>query len=337
MTPRSQRWIGDYCSTGKVDWPADLRDALAVNRRRVRRSLLKWAATPPALFLLIVAIGFACEPFLSRPTPTPVLVTVAIVFLLVLIVTILCVNDLRKVLSNIHAAERGEQLERFALGNHVLEDVAAANALGLSASLEGIAQTLYVEPRSSLLLQTDDTPLAAPQPVTITEPAASHAPAQSQQHQATIPPIGGTQPLTAAELDELRRYLKATARRQSVFWLIYLALSTGVCVTGYRVAMGLPIREDLDFAILVTVFWVFANVALFRQVLPERRRLWLLRKDMHDGISEVVAGHKAIADWHNAHALDATAVRINPEVVRRLPNSGVWWEVDGVPATWRRV
>lgn len=337
MTPHPQRWIGDYCSAGRVDWPAGLRDALAATRRRARRSSLKWAATPPALFLLIVAVGFACEPFLARPTPTPVLITIAMVFLVVLIVTILCVNDLRKVLSSIHAVERSDHLERFVLGTHVLDDVAAAKALGLFASLDGIAQALYVEPRSALLLQADDAPLAAPQPVTITEPAPSHAPAQSRQHQAPIPPIGSTHPLVTAELDELRRYLKTAARRQSVFWLIYLALSAGISVISYRVATGLPISEDLGFAILVTVFWVFATVAIFRQVLPERRRLRLLRKDIHDGISEVVAGHIAIADWRNAHALDATAVQINPEVVRRLPNSGVWWEVDGVPATWRRV
>ena len=119
--------------------------------------------------------------------------------------------------------------------------------------------------------------------------------------------------------------------------LVYAWLTFGFAGWGYRLLTGYPM-EPFDWTYVATVgvlwplatFWLRVPFRRWRRVLPR------LRRDLRAGVAETIEGHVAAADLRASRPLDESSLRINPSVVWRLPQSGLWWDVDGIPAGWRR-
>ena len=126
--PGGDRWIGDYRSMGLVEWPAGLREAMRARARRATGRFMGWTWLAVAAFVFSVAMAaVASGPSGRLWKPEFVFAGMGV---LVFLVAVLRGNDWQKERIKARKALRSERLERFELGRHVEEEVAANRALG---------------------------------------------------------------------------------------------------------------------------------------------------------------------------------------------------------------
>jgi len=327
--PSEDRWIDDYLSVGLVDWPEGLRSHFESMLRRSTRKLLMWLLISPGGLLFGVAIAFAGYNTAVHPVTSAIALSLCAIGILGLPLTMLLGNDAHKVRISAKKALRCDRPERFELGHHVEEEAAAARALGVKATLDGVPRALIIEPGSSLLLQVDDAPAQALKEVHVRKTAhVEFAPELINQT--------GRRPLDTAERDELRRHIRSKAR--SIWWVYpaytVVTLTFGMLCYSLIVMHALP-KTDLLFSIMTPIAWIGGTWFVFGPFRIVRRSLARFRRDLRAGMTEIVEGHVAVKDLRESGRLVHDPI-VNPSVVRRLSESGIWWEIDGTPAPWRR-
>lgn len=348
------RWIGDYRSTGFADWPDGLRATIRATSRRALRRMLLWVGIALAVVLFTTAGAIFADSLLPRPHSDTLLISLIFVAAICLVVITLCFCDAFKLHATLSRVLRFPRVERFELSPHIRDEVAAAQSLGINASLDGVPTVFLVipapdihPPAPSLLLQIDDKPFGKPRDVfirSLPHTAAATALAVSPTAIAlpTAPssptgPVAGTQLLEPAELAELRRYI-AEYRRTTLFSLfVCTGLTIAVIIIAGFLAIGfLTPTGNLYLTCFAPILWLLSVSHVFGPGRRQRRMLKLFSLDVRDGLTHVLEGHAVIAELRNAGLLDPRQPVVNPGIVRRLPHSRLWWDVDGVPADWRR-
>ncbi len=319
-----QRWIDDYRSAGLVDWPDGLRDAITSMFRRSTRRMICWYVFIPIGVGIGIAIAMLSDRWLDEVAATILGTVVAAIGVGI---GVLRGNDYHKERIKAKDALRCDRVERFELGQHVLDEIGAAIGLGLRATHEGIPRVLYVCPSASLGLQVDRLVLDSLQHVRI---RVVHA----------VPVADGVGPgeelpLTDEEITEIRSFIRETKRHWKWLYLVYAALSVGFLLRLSQFLMGELSREDLNASVSGSLLWLVLTLVVLGPHRRNRVFLWGLGRDLRRGTTEVVEGHVAVVELVASGKMRAEPV-VKPSRVRRLSVSGVWWEVDGTPAVWRR-
>lgn len=312
----TQRWIGDYRSVGLVDWPGGLREALRARLRRANRMIMLWVVIP-AITLFLWAVVHIVDSFAGLGFTNPAIGGIGfMVGGAAVAVCCLPGNDYHKIRLSLKRALRCAQLERFRLGDHVNDEIDTATLLGLGASIERVTdqlpRTLLVNPRRSLLLQVDDGPLDLPCEVVI-RTIGVNAAARVTSGFAEIE-------LTPCERDELRGFV-ARLREEHLKSLVMLGF------------LSIPLQS---LVLIAKVLWEAASLLYPRKDLDGRVLIRDLKLDLRFGLTEIVDGDRAVAEFRQVGAWSQHVSPVTPIWVRRLSVSKVWWEVEGVPAIWRR-
>ncbi|MCA9312443.1 MAG: hypothetical protein KDA21_14615 [Phycisphaerales bacterium] len=327
--PGGDRWIGDYRSMGLVEWPAGLREAMRARARRATGRFMGWTWLAVAAFVFSVAMAaVASGPSGRLWKPEFVFAGMGV---LVFLVAVLRGNDWQKERIKARKALRSERLERFELGRHVEEEVAANRALGMEIGL-GMPRVLLVAPSSALLLQVDGEAAVAVEEVVVHETGA-RAPSLPESGEGS-----SSAPLSPEEREELGRLIRVCRRPWKWIYLFYVWVSVGVSALAYRLAIGGGVdAEDWVLSGAVVILWPLMTHSIFFGGHRRRRRLVAaLRRDLRNGRAEVVEGYVAAREARESQDGVGHPPVVTPEEVRRLCESGLWWEVDGVPAAWRR-
>jgi len=328
MTARD-RWIDDYLSVGLVDWPEGLRSHFESIRRRSTRKLLMWLLISPGGLVLGIAIAFLGYNSPVHPVTSAIALVLCAIGILGFPLTMLLGNDAHKVRISAKKALRCERPERFELGYHVEEEAAAARALGAKVTLDGVPRALLIEPGLSLVLQIDDVPQGEFKEVRVRETAR----AETSSDQVAGP---SQRPLDTAECDELRSHIRSRARFFWWFYPIYAVVTVTFGLLCYSLIVNHAVPStDIGFSIMVAIAWIGGTWFVFGPLRNVRRTLALLRTDLRAGMTEIVDGHVAVKEVLEISGNQDGPV-VNPSVVRRLSESGIWRDIDGTPAPWRR-
>lgn len=320
--PSLERWIDDHRSVGAVPWPDGVRDEL----RLLRRGSLAGASLgcPVALILLVLALLLLVQWTPSRSGHwllLPCIVLPAIAWLYG--------RDHRTRRRAITRALRCEALERFEIAEHVEEESRAAAALGaVGAMPEQFGALLVASPAGMVVRVGDRT--RSPTPVTIR---------LIQHYRTSLPAVGAIRPLTDWERNEVRRHARHIA---STPWLVVTGCVSVGMLAGLAIFVGhwigtgtAPTASQALRALMTAAFLVFL-VRARPHIKAERQFRRSLGRDARDGLLETVDGATAVADLVARHGRDARPT-VTPTIVTRLQRSGVWWEIDGTPASWRRI
>ncbi|MFK7883385.1 MAG: hypothetical protein AB8F26_04265 [Phycisphaerales bacterium] len=331
MPASHHRWIDDYRSAGLVDWPVDLRKSLIASRRKAIRTILICGLPPPILFVVAFIVSIEGSSYMPALLATAIEIVLWTVTILWAAVGFSIARKARKRRRLAKRALRSPQLERFELSEHVDEQAAAAAELGAIPVIHSTALALYIAPRSSLILQVEDTILNDPEPAEIrTVAAASEVDAHGI----------GVRPLTTAEAEEIRQLIRRAGHR--VLWVIpFFGGFSFFLVMGCVAALsrGLSTGDWITFGVLSSL-WLRVTIEIVGRGGVVRRffrfRRGLLADIAADEV-EIIPGHIAIVELAAKNDPDDPPPEVIPGLVVRLPQSGRWWSCDGVPAVWRRV
>ncbi len=324
--PGEERWIGDYRSVGLVDWPPELRRGLVERLRRTNRKLLLWLVAPPGLLLAGCGLGLAAES-LRLPGSFAILLVFAGAAVIALGGAILRGNDLLKLRGPLRQVLRCERPERFEPSPHVLEEIRASRALGRALPDWNLPTPLLIDPASSRLLQAGEAPAAELKLMQVLVTEGVGAAVDYGDLPAAVA-------LTEAELEELGAFIRRHTRHWASLyrWYTFVSVVAGIWI--YRIASGQKLAVvTWGFAIAGILLWIWMTRQVLGPHRVQRRIIGSLRRDREAGTTEAIAGATAVADLRReGQAIEGV---VTPGIVRRLA-SGLWWEVDGTPAVWRR-
>lgn len=337
--PTAERWIGDYRSIGLCEWPAGLRASFGGFRRRATHRVFVLLALLLVVLVIAIAAAVLADRLFQRPLSDAVLISAVIAGGILMIPLVLGLSDALRRRADLGRLLQYPHVERFDLSPHVREEVAAARALGINASVEGLPVSLFVIPAPpgdpqapSVLVQVDNHAQTPPALVIVRSLAPT-----SEAPPTFSPDSAGWEPLSPAELDELRLSIRMAAQASRRFTIVYTLLSLGVAALALRLVVGGGIPAAAIFwFIVIPLAWLFMTWRHLPEMPRRRQVLKMLRLDLAEGRTLVQDGRTAIAELRSAGLLDPREPIVNPGVVRLLPHSRYWWEVDGVPAAWRR-
>lgn len=337
--PPTDRWIGDYRSIGLCEWPAGLRESFGGFRRRATRRAFVWLALLLVVLVIAITAAALADRLFPRPLSDAVLITAVIAGGILTIPVILGLSDALRRRTDLGRLLQYSHVERFELSQHVRDEVAAARALGINASVEELPVSLFVIPAPpghpqapGVLVQVDQHAQAPPALVIVR--SLAH---RSEEPRTPITDSTGWEPLSPSELQELRLSIRMGTQAFRRFSIVYTLFSIGVAALALRLLVGGGIPGTTIFwFIVIPVAWLFMTWRGLPGMLRQRQALKMLRLDLAVGRTLVQDGRTAIAELRSAGLLDPREPIVNPGVVRLLPHSRYWWEVDGVPAAWRR-
>ncbi|MFG0291890.1 MAG: hypothetical protein ACF8MJ_01920 [Phycisphaerales bacterium JB050] len=328
-----ERWFGDYRSVGTVDWPEDLQHDLRTERRGLFRKMVLWPilTLPP----LVGSIILNANSFLNSWSPQLSLLTwVALGLSLVLFAFGLMrcyLAWIRRQL--IRRALRSPQLERFELAPGIIDDILLAHAQTAdhptADPLEGTPREVLIAPKPKLLVFVPDCPTSPLTPVTI------QTVSKAQSLDTSVD--GHTLPLTTEELRELRKH-----RRNCLMVLPISLVLVAVFVLALNYATkALTSSAPMSFrdwkAVIATGCFAIGLLYIFFVEVPSKlKRAKLVGKDITAGHCDLLDGETALDELSDAPLRTKISLDIPPTIVRRLPHSKLWWQLDDTPAPWRR-
>ncbi|MCA9277500.1 MAG: hypothetical protein H6815_01780 [Phycisphaeraceae bacterium] len=346
------RWIGDYRSIGLTEWPQALRERVTALHRRSTWRRRWWLIS----LLVPVAIVFAGVPIIQDLRPQTgavignVIVTVCVVVSVALVmVGLLLAIDHDKFRVRSKGALKRDKIECFVLGEHIQAEAAAAEALGQPIPYAGAPREIWLDPKTCAVLCVGDRvprllPIVAVRTITrmqsslvaqhITEPVSPLP--LIEPAQGPVSPrakeCASERTLDAAEIKEFAGYVKrASLNADPMYYFVYAAVMVALPVMVVLIWTGYVHLWPHVISSGLAALWMTYRAKRFC-----KSRAWVrvLRRDLKRGVVEIIDGYDAIADF--GPLPPGVPKPIPPEVVHRLPESGVWWEADGVPAAWRR-
>jgi hypothetical protein len=335
--PQVERWVQCYRSAGDAPLPDPVRGMLVRERKRGRRRMLLPWLIPLLAFIaplcaLIAVVQLAPK---ADALAMAMLVTMLIAPLVGGGLAILLCNDGMKVARGAKKDLRHGKVERFVLDTGVLEELAAARAVGLRVA--PMPQHLTVLPISSRLCTEDDHLLATFRPVTIAHLASSpdDAPLEPVElrrappsHPQTPQDLEGyataQRSMTAAERQELSKLRWRIMRA----WFL-LPIPLGIIALG---AASLIHGRTTIWQAPLWGFWIVLLVICIPR-LVRTVQVWLaLGRDLRDGRMLVLENQDLRSLLRE---FDLQPAPVLPQSAEHLPVSGMVWTSDGTPAPWR--
>lgn len=332
-----QRWIGDYRAVCTAPRPDGLDEAC----RRTLRDSWKWVpfgCFPPVAIL--ASLFWMTGHIRAQAESTTLEYTILFSTIVLSAISFLLFADSRKKVARTKLLLNATEFERFELSQAVLDDIAAASALGRHHHGTNEPRTLVVSSELRAIVQADDRLIVpprirsiveiAPQPETIT-------PTHSDPSQPDTP-TSSTRDLTESELDELRTVIRNLSRLPlPVRVTSWLFLAMFLWVLSIIIVNRTFPEQDTILAILVLIIYPASTIYLFRIKKRNRALARKLTKDLDAQTIDIIAWEHVLEEAKDDPEMNLVDPMFAPGSIERLHHSKLVWSADSTPSPWRRV
>ncbi len=276
----------------------------------------------------------------AQNEPTTLEYTILFSTILLSAISFLLFADSRKKAARTRLLQKATEFERFELSEAVLDDIAAASAVGRHHQYTNQPRTLIVASELRAVVQADEQLIVPPQIRTIVEiaPQPETLPPTAPDPGQPDPSEPSTRALSESELDELRtiiRNLSAFPLPVRVTSWLFLALFLWV-LSIIIVNRALP-EQDTLFAILVLVIYPVSTFYLHKIKKRNRALAQKLAKDLNARTIDILPWEQVLEESKDDPDMNLVDPMFAPGSIERLAHSELVWSADSTPSPWRRV
>lgn len=305
-----ERWTGDYCSIGHVDWPDGLRERVRVAQKLAFRGMCRWGSLIVALLAALIYSIWGLT-HISFHYWWFIFVVVGVG--LVLGTGIFLLMQFRAIPHEIRwkaarAALRNERLERFDY---------AANELGPLSSQD----YLLIAPAGRVVVVESESDELSLERTEIRRVASGYASSATQPNRL---------PLSEDDKAEIRERIQKSRRHAMkgvisfvvIVAFAALVVSTTTASTPELIAIAL---------ILPTALFVIVLTNLNSSRLSRH-----LNRDIEEGFCVLCDAESSEPATDQSGEKPPKFPEPSASITYRLPHSDRPWLIDGTPAPWRR-